>query len=171
MWLKYSGSPIDRRAFVDRPQADRISKYQKPNGCWITDDTEDCWRTWCVGESFGLESLTHKHEVTLDETNVLILRSASQLDKFSKQFSVARPWSWQGRDYVERCIDWRVVAARYDGLIITPYQWTHRLHEDYGWYYGWDCASGCIWKPSTILDIRLIEIDEEVAKPRKSNAA
>lgn len=168
MWLKYYNEPIRLSEIEDRSQPD-ASKYTKPRGCWITDDTENCWRSWCIGEQFQLEYLTHKHEVVIDETSVLILRSPYELDAFTSEFAVERPWSWEGRKYVDRCIDWREVAKRYDGLVVTPYLWARRMELD--WYYGWDCASGCIWKAGAIKEIRLLEIDLDVAKPREAEAA
>ena len=43
-------------------------------------------------------------------------------------------------------IDWPRVASIWDGIEICPYQYSFR--DIYGWYYGWDVASGCIWRPS-----------------------
>jgi hypothetical protein len=164
MWLKYSAAPILNGEQWDRDQPERLSKHGKPSGLWITDDSEKCWRSWCVRWGFNLESLTHKHAVTLDESKILFLRSAIELDLFTREFS-----TWWGPDgepckYRDLCIDWREVAKRYTGIIITPYQWSHRL--GYSWYYGWCCASGCVWKADAIRAIHLIEIDCAVAKKR-----
>ena len=158
MWLKYADAPIANEGLIDCEQSSgRPSSYKKPSGFWITDDSENCWRSWCMSERFSLESLTHKHEIVLDESNILILRCPYDLDDFSRDFGTSH---W--------CIDWPKVAARYDGLIITPYQWERRMDHD--WYYGWDCASGCIWKANAIKDIRLVAVDYEVAKPKESEA-
>lgn len=172
-WLKYSNAPILNGEQWDRAQSGRLSSYEKPRGFWITDDSESCWREWCVGERFGLEALTHKHEVVLDESGVLILRNEWELDDFTREFRVYQWWGPDGdpRKYRDICIDWAKVAERYTGLIITPYQGSRRLHDGYSWYYTWDCASGCIWKASAIKEIRLIEIDLEVAKPREEAVA
>lgn len=171
MWLKYADQPILNGEHWDRDQPSRLSEHEKPRGFWITDDSEDCWRAWCVGARFGLEELTHKHEIILDESNLLILRSVGEIDLFTKEFAVERPWRGQsGQRYVDRCIDWRAVAARYDGLIITPYQWQRRLCDGYSWYYGWDCASGCIWRARAIKEIRLIDIDREIANQQAAAA-
>lgn len=164
MWLKYSDAPILNGEQWDCEQSDYIGAHTKPSGFWITDDTADCWRSWCLGERFGLGRLTHKHEVVLDESNLLILRSPYELDLFTRDFAVEKLWGPQNA-WRELCVDWRAVAARYDGLIITPYQWSRRLHDRYSWYYGWDCASGCVWKAGAIREVRLIEIDHEITKP------
>lgn len=175
-WLKYSSAPIMTGEYWTRNQKtypeddDYRSDYEKPRGCWITDDSESCWREWCVGERFNLEALTHKHEIVLDESNILILRNAWELDDFTRQYGGTCLWGPPGepRKYRNRYIDWQKVAGRYDGLIITPYQWERRM--DLNWYYTWDCASGCIWNADAIREIRLIEIDMEVAKAREEEA-
>lgn len=172
MWLKYSDKPILNGEYWTRRQHVRDdgyrSEYEKPRGCWITDDSEDCWRSWCAGEGFNLEALTHKHEVDLDETNILSLRSAYELDAFTREYSSTCRWG-TNNEWVNRYIRWEDVAARYDGIIITPYQWARRM--ELSWYYGWDCASGCIWNAAAIREIRLIEINMDIAKPREAEAA
>lgn len=45
------------------------------------------------------------------------------------------------------------VAEKYGGIEITPYLWEKRLNSM--WYYGWDCASGCVWDRSAVTGIRL----------------
>lgn len=173
MWLKYSDEPILNGEQWTRNQTGRLSAHEKPRGFWITDDSEECWRSWCVGESWGLGGLTHKHRIDLDESRILILRSAYELDAFTNQFAVDNWWGPSGspRKYRDRCIDWRNVATQHDGLIITPHQWSRRMSDDYSWYYGWDCASGCIWNAHAILGIHLIEIDHDIAKPREEAEA
>ncbi len=42
-------------------------------------------------------------------------------------------------------LEWDKVKDKYQGIIIAPYQWECRLALETCWYYGWDCASGCIW--------------------------
>lgn len=172
MWLKYYNGPLSLDK-VEAPPEQEIykSSYTKPRGFWITDDTENCWRSWCVSQKFSLGMLTHKHEVTLDEGNILILRQLYDLDDFSEQWGIAKWWGPDGepRKYRDWVIDWDKVVARYDGLIITPYIWERRM--EHNWYYGWDCASGCIWKPSAIKTIRLIEIDTEVERQKREEAA
>jgi len=44
-------------------------------------------------------------------------------------------------------VDWHTVALIWDGIEICPYQDDLRLSM-HGWYYPWDVASGCIWRPS-----------------------
>lgn len=167
MWVKYADQPIvlDRRKYEQR---DRLSEYRKPVGFWITDDTDDCWRSWCVGEGFMLDGLTHKHQVELDERNVLILRSEGEVHDFSQKYGVPKHWG-TGEKYTDWCIDWERVVQERDGLIITPYLWSLRM--DLSWYYTWDCASGCIWNADAIQSVTLIGVDHDVAVKRESEAA
>jgi len=121
----------------------------KPRGLWVSDDTcEQNWRSWCEGESFGLDRLTHVHDVTIAASaNILRLCCAYDIDDFTRVY----------RDGGETHagINWLKVAAKYDGIIITPYIWSRRLDGDAFWYYGWDCASGCIWNSSAVAAINL----------------
>lgn len=165
-WLKYSDAPIDKSKLETRPQRRELrNKYEKPRGFWITDDGEDCWKTWCLGENFETHRLSHKHEVVLDEARVLIVRSAFELDTFTREFSDELVWfTGSGRSHTDLCVNWARVAERYAGLIVTPYQWTLRLEHRFSWYYGWDCSSGCIWDATAILDVRLVEVDHAIGK-------
>lgn len=158
MWLKYSDSEIalDQRRQYEQPD---LGKYAKPHGFWITDDSEYCWRSWCVSNDFGLDRLTHRHEVEIDEARVLFLRSGADVWRFTRDHGVNHSWQGSSRTWTDRCIDWRAVAKQYAGLIITPYIWECRLGEETSWYYGWDCASGCIWDASAILSVRLRSVE------------
>lgn len=119
----------------------------KPCGLWVSDDsdTETNWRAWCVSEGFRLDCLTHVHDLVLaPHANVVVLRSSWELTDFHRRFAVEPEWA-RGMRYPYEIIDWREVADRWDGIVITPYIWSMRLEgEASRWYYGWDCASGCI---------------------------
>ena len=160
MWLKYWNAPIYFDPTRAYPQTENHSRYGKPNGFWITDDTEYCWRSWCTGEGFELAGLTHKHEVRIDESRVLILRSEDEVVDFHRRYSFPHAWGGaSGRDYTDYPIDWRRVAKAHAGIIITPYIWSLRLSERTPWYYPWDCASGCVWDASAILGVKLVAIE------------
>ena len=121
----------------------------KPNGLWLSVESDDeesfGWRDWCERENFGLPRLTHRTEVVLRPgANVLHLDEPGALIAFTRLYQrVVHGISFCAP------IDWVAVARDYSGLVIAPYQWTLRL--DLHWYYGWDCASGCIWD-CTALD-------------------
>lgn len=120
----------------------------KPDGLWVSVRGEDDWVSWCRAEQFAVERLVYRHRVNLlPGANVLILESIPAIRDFSNKYPFyAKDANAGVRDILSRMNkDWERVAADHDGIIIAPYQWSIRLHEDYSWYYGWDCASGCIW--------------------------
>jgi hypothetical protein len=81
------------------------------------------------------------YTVTLSPTaNILHVKSKKALENFARNFFLDSPYY--------PSIDWNKVAEEYQGIIIAPYRWEHRL--DMMWYYGWDCASGCIWDSKAI---------------------
>lgn len=140
----YAEGPVvlDGRSYA---QSAELTVYGKPKGIWVSVAGEDDWPSWCRAESFAIERLTFGHLVSLrPDANVLWLQSGADLGRFESQFGREKDWgSWR-----EPCIDWQAVAAQYDGIIIAPYQWGSRLSRQ--WYYGWDCASGCIWNTAAI---------------------
>lgn len=124
----------------------------KPNGLWcsVESDDEDSfgWREWCEREGFGLSRLTHRTELTLQPgANVLHLASSSALLAFTRRYESAVA-VMIGSPI--RQIDWTLVAHDYQGLVIAPYDWDLRLDWRTQWYYGWDCASGCIWDGTAV---------------------
>lgn len=169
MWLKYDDKPIFRPDLVNRAQDVGLHRYSKPRGFWITDDGEDCWRTWCLSERFGVECLSHKHEIILDESRVLILRSEGEVRAFARKYRGEMVWGppHQPEKYRDVIVDWKKVSTEHAGVIITPYQWGLRLRPDFSWYYCWDCSPGCIWDVNAIIDVRLIEVDHSVLKREK----
>ena len=67
------------------------------------------------------------------------------MDKFHNQYCVSGRFK-----YIEG-INWVEVSEMYDGVEISPYQWKRRLAINFMWYYGWDCASGVIWRPKNTI--------------------
>ena len=125
----------------------------KPNGLWLSAD--DDWRRWCEGENFHLGGLAYCHEVTLArDAKILRLRDARDIDRFTARYWAELP----ALPYLSIWIDWRKVAQKYQGIIIAPYCWSRRLEEKTRWYYGWDCASGCVWDLAAIESIMEIGV-------------
>jgi hypothetical protein len=124
---------------------DRQRVGTKPLGLWVSVEGEDDWPSFCVREDFSVRSLACATEVVLARSaNVLVLTNSDELLAFSREYGV------KGMYRLQMKVDWPRVACAYDGIIIAPYIWECRLHEDAGWYYGWDCASGCLWRASTV---------------------
>lgn len=139
--LNFSRSPIQQIPSY----RGEWTEHDKPTGFWVSDeDAETSWSEWCASENYADLSKQPAYEVVLIENhNVLMIESVEALDAFAERFgALSDPYGF-GRDrYI---IQWDRVAKEYDGIIITPYQWSRRLHHESMWYYGWDCASGCIW--------------------------
>jgi len=145
------------------------SGHPKPNGFWF--DVDEDWKRWCEAMQFRPETFCYRHTVTiLDTSRILFLRSAKDIDAFTRKYArnlfgniqllqsssdneaFARDY---GRDLfadIQRqfsnYIAWRDVAGKHTGIIITPY--SHARSRTYLWYYGWGCASGCVWDTSVI---------------------
>jgi hypothetical protein len=113
----------------------------KPKGFWYGIDGD--WERWCKGEDWGLskDKENLEYELVLADENILMLSSVVEIDKFHELYE----GSLSG---ILALINWKAVAEKYDGIEIAPYQWNRRFEGTaHHWYYGWDCASGCIWRP------------------------
>jgi len=118
----------------------------KPKGLWVSVDGPDDWAEWCRDNNF--ERGANRFKITVAE-GPLILSTADDVRAFGRQYATK-----QDPSLSRLMLDWWRVAERWPGLIITPYQWSCRLDMDTSWYYGWDCASGCIWNPDVITSVR-----------------
>src|SRR5262245_25168 len=123
----------------------------KPSGLWLS--VEDDWELWCRDENFGVDRLAHRYEVTLrGDANLLTLSTCEHIDAFTARFSEPLAAS---RSY--HSIDWARVKDLYQGIVIAPYLWERRLAPHTLWYYGWDCASACVWDTAAIEEVRKCE--------------
>ena len=157
----YGHKPIER---VRR----RVQEYGewKPRGLWVSvEGNNDGWREWCEAEAFS-GGWTHVYAVTLAVgANVLHVDTEHALVGFHERWAdYFAPYP--GATYKRAAVDWQAVAKEYDGIIIAPYQWHYRLEGEISeWYYGWDCASGCIWRPRAISSFT--RVNEEFARIRE----
>jgi len=117
----------------------------KPNGLWVSVADAYGWAAWCKENNWRLLALEHRYEIVLhDDANVLWLRSENLLHSFTREFSREK------HHELDR-VDWQLVAQRFDGILIAPYIWQSRLRLL--WYYGWDCASGCLWRARAVARV------------------
>jgi hypothetical protein len=127
------------------------SEFDKPCGLWVSVDGEDGWEAWCTSENFG-GLHTYRYRVRLTKgSNVLHIDNELGVRVFREKYG-----RQSDRSYCSMYIAWEDVARDYQGLIIAPYQWPCRMDER--WYYGWDCASGCLW------DAAAFYVDEPMRK-------
>jgi hypothetical protein len=164
--MKFADHQLDLRHYSDqrhlRPvvwqthehQRMSDSPFAKPTGLWVSVNGDDDWPSWCAAENFGHENLAFEHRIRLKQVNgVLHLSSAKEIDEFTDAFGTrSTPYHHQ-ISYRTPSIDWRQVAKTYAGIIISPYCWERRMSDHTQWYYGWDCASGCIWHPMAIREV------------------
>jgi hypothetical protein len=82
----------DRTKYIE----DNNAGNYKPQGFWISVEGEDDWYRWCIDNDYGLESLTHQHEVKLkDDAEILIIDSTDKLKKFNSYYIT--------RNQLEKC--------------------------------------------------------------------
>lgn len=129
------------------------SPPMKPDGLWLSDESEFGWKEWCEDSGFRLEGLTHRADFQIDLADVCILNSVPKILEFHREYS-RRPMQ-RGITL----IDWCRVTDRYKGILISPYSWELRLEPEMIWYYGWDCASACIWDASILVEIDRFEVN------------
>jgi len=152
--LHYAKTPITALRDVQNINA---PDAMKPDGLWVSVEGERDWKEWCEAEQFRLDYWKVEQEIVLQDNvlqpllggkkeGVLHLYSPLCLDEFTKQYYDAGPRYAGLRN---RFIDWAKVASIYDGIVISPYIYARRM--DLFWYYPWDAASGCIWRPSKVV--------------------
>lgn len=165
--IHYSNDYIDYLENREYPQTD-LNWQAKPNGLWFSiEEVEEYdklpnnynWKEWCEAERYRVEALIHSYQITLkDEAKILHLKTKEQILEFSKQYPLkTRDWDAEWDTYQ---LQWDEVKEKYQGIIIAPYQWDCRLSLESCWYYGWDCASGCIWDIDCIKSFNYIEQKE-----------
>lgn len=153
----FSDTPIAEVLSAKQAWRDgRASAYEKPKGLWLSVDGEEGWDLWCSENSFGLGKLRHRVTLT-PNANILLCSRAVDLDNLTEKYGITVEYTASLRDVA---VDWGSVAADYQGIIIAPYVWSRRLHDRYSWYYGWDCASGCIWDGDAVALIELVKDTE-----------
>ena len=151
--IHYSESPLSGVNSV--VQTDQFGF--KPDGLWVSCEGDDDWESWCREEDFRLDRLSIRTEIILKpDNNILWISDAAGIDDLTRQYH--KPGVEQY--FLSLKMGWRDIAAQHQGLIISPYQWSCRLGEA-GWYYGWDCASGCIWDADAISDVQPLDAAPE----------
>jgi hypothetical protein len=146
----YSGEPIQRL----RDHKGKQEVGDKPRGLWVSVEGEFGWKEWCEGEAFRLDRFSHVYNVKLKpDANIVTLRTPTDIDNFTQEFMVTP----KNRIMPYWFLDWPRISQLHQGILIYPYQWERRLHEKTMWYYGWDCASGCIWDNTAIAELNLME--------------
>lgn len=146
--IHYSAQPFE----FDRKHKYESSGPYKPLGFWVSVQGENDWPAWCLAEDFGTQGLAVWNEVILrPDASVLAITNLAEFSAFERAYLVPSDLPFRYNE-----VAWeRVASDGYDGLIIAPYQWPRRM--DAMWYYGWDCASGCIWNLDAIESVTVLK--------------
>lgn len=137
-------------------QIEERFSYTKPRGIWVSCDGEDDWPAWCKSENFIDTNKQLHYRINLKKgANILFLNNSLEIDAFTERYGTKERYHF--------IMDWPGIAKDYDGLVIPTYIWERRMHESASWYYGWDCASGCIWNSDAIDGIELLNGDRKAA--------
>jgi hypothetical protein len=139
----YSHKPIEK---VESRDQKKTYGNGKPVGFWLSEESADGgWAEWCEMEDFD-GAWEYIYDVILSEDANILYLDGDSMVRFNELYGNKRGF---GMDK----IDWHAVARDYDGIVIAPYQWRHRMN--FMWYYGWDCSSGCIWNGDAIEQLIL----------------
>ena len=137
----------------------QLSFQSKPAGFWVSVEGPYDWEWWCKAETYNLENLVVSYEVKLKENaKILYLETETEIFEMAKKYP-AKIRTWDAESDTYR-LDWNEIKKEYQGIIIPQYLWECRLSQKSCWYYGWDCASGCIWDLSCIEEFNLRNIKE-----------
>jgi hypothetical protein len=169
--IHYSPKKINELEPKEYDQSE-IKFQSKPNGLWFSVEGPDDWKEWCSSEKFCLERLRFSYEITLkSNSKILHLKTPEEIFAFSKQYAYRSRPRLSGYFNPEEDtheLNWVEIKKKYQGIIVSPYQWECRLDLSSSWYYGWDCASGCIWDIDCIESFTFIKEDLEAPdKPEK----
>lgn len=150
-------------------QFDREKKYKhggnhlrffKPYGLWLSDESDYGWGQWCEDNDFRTEGLRYRHEFMVNLDDVLVLDTDEKILQFNEKYNKPK-FEISAMNYP----DWPEMAKTYKGIFISPYSWNLRLAQNLMWYYGWDCASACIWDLSAV---ELIQSNLEALKQTRA---
>jgi len=129
----------------------------KPEGFWLSDESDYGWPQFCHRENFRALTLAHKTTFIVDLSHVLWLRDTASLSAFTQNYG-------EFHGLLGWLINWKAVAADYFGVLITPYIKFATTGEKLAWYEGWDCASGCFWNLSCLTTLEYQTIGEHLTE-------
>lgn len=135
----------------------------KPNGLWYGMGTS--WINWVKMEMPEWEK-KNAYELKIlqrffDTGLILRITDYDQLVAFQEEYKADHMMNKiTDQTYM---IDWPRVKNNYAGIEIAPY--IGEAGMDMMWYYGWDVASGCIWR-TDIID-EMIPLGGPTSPPNK----
>lgn len=154
----YSSGPVSHVYSVAQSPVPQF----KPNGLWVSvNDGGRSWPAYLEAEAaWAAYRLRFVHSVRpAAAARILVLASLADFDAFAAQYGIRLPSA--PPDFYHY-VDWARVAADYQGIVIAPYRYDRRYERGL-WYWGWDCASGCIWDADAVAAITVRASKREVA--------
>ena len=137
---------------LDRSFTYHQIKHQKPNGLWLSDETDKRSWSWflngCPSDPLEVNTnLYPKYKITVDLTNILTIKNMKELAAFTKEYKT------NDLENKPRYIDWCIISEKYSGILITPFIRQYRFVKNHNWYHTWDVASACIWDLFSIVNV------------------
>ena len=112
--------------------------WNKPQGFWMSiPEGENSWHEFVSLLKLRNKSLEHRHDFTVDMSNVLLLDNKFDLWDFTKIYG-----SRGGYD-----IDWSRVAQDMDGVHVPN---PVAFQAEFAWLERWDVHSVVVWKSDTL---------------------
>lgn len=122
----------------------------KPYGLWYGIDNS--WIDFCESEMPEWVS-PHRYKLDIDMSKVLVVDTIEKMYDMNKHVVNTEEY-FHLKNYD---IDWTYFDKKgYKGIEIPRYMYELRMKNEFFWYYGWDCASGCIWSTDIIKSITKI---------------
>ena len=148
MYRVWSNKPIVEVYDVNQDS----DKFFKPLGLWFEVVGDYDWKWWCKSEMpEWMESFKYVYKIIFNENaKILRLTNDSEVLNLNKKYP----------GYLDYP-DWVQIAREYGGIEIAPYSWELRFNKNCGWYYTWDCASGCLWNKNAVKDLILLDLNKE----------
>jgi len=132
------------------PVKQTATSFGKPKGFWFSDEDDYGWKQWARDNRFAQDRFEYQTRLEIVKDKVLLLSNGGDLELFTRKYG-RNSGHWADSFMIE----WDRVAESWGGILITPYDWNNRLEMP--WYYGWDCASGCVWDPEAVRVIECVK--------------
>ena len=149
MLVHFSREPLNT---IESRSQIRDPLGMKPKGLWVSDESSYGWKEWCAENEFNTSRFAFAHQIHLKpDAKILRIDTVEKLQAFDREYALPKFMDLN----MMRGIDWARLAETHQGILISPYQWSCRM--DLLWYYGWDCASGCVWDADAIERITIYQ--------------
>lgn len=123
---------------------------------------------------FGAVAGRFVHIVDLGQSRIMRIQTREELSSFERQYATVQrkteifrtrlEWRLRrGAVVLGRHVDWRAVAADWDGIEISPWRYDDIARTAaHAWLGNWDIDSGCVWRPRGVRVTVLGRVPGEV---------